>query len=298
MTDDEIDGTVELDSSIPTKAPPAPEVEDEEDEAEDLDDGGPSEEEAETIEFEEGGKKYKVPAALKGHLLRQQDYSRNMNGLKVSKQQLEAERAEATKWRESEEAHQRNLGEFAFLEAQLKQYEKIDWPAWLAHADPNQRVRAQAAQAQMSLLERKRGQLRDTIQEGKAKHETAAKQATAERLRATRAFAESELPGWTPERDKAITELAVSAGVEPEVLLQNMSPAVYRLLDLALDGHRYRDARTKAKKAAKQAETAEVVQPLTRVATRKSGGNGRPTTSMSTADWIAARNKQVNAQAR
>ena len=254
--------------------------------------------ESELVDYEEDGKHYKIPAALKGHLLRQADYSRNMNSLKQEQKKIEAAREETTRSRAIEEAQKQTLGKLANIDRELKHFVKgadgkmvaandIDWATW-QKSDPQQ---AKAALTRFNALSRQRSSLARDALGGRQKYETEAKLRTAERLRATRDFAQKELPNWSPDRDREITHFAVKElGFTERDIIQSMSPKMYRLADLALDGHRYREARAKQSKSG----TTSNVTPLTTIAKQRSGSTGAGLSDkLSTDEWVRRRNKQV-----
>lgn len=322
MADNDIDASIDLEPAggaptLPEAGNQNEEAEESDEEAlassedEDAEDSGETDDEQdsepeETWEFEDDTKqKRKVPAWLKPYVLRQSDYSRNMNSLKEQEQSIAAAKEEATKWREAEEAVQRNLGHIAHLDHQLKNFaqgangqmvsvDQIDWEAWQRQA-PQQ---AQQALLRLNALNQQKQGLSKQIDESKAKYETETKQKAAERLRATREFAEREIPNWSDDRNKAIMDLVDGQGISASAqkkLIEAFEPGVLKLLDLALDGHRYRDARAKKLQQAK-VEKKEKVVPLTTVATKRSTGS-KPDLrdNLTTAEWIKRRNQQLNA---
>lgn len=297
---DEIDATVDLEPAQPGNQP-APEA----DEPDDLDDdysGEPREAEPEeTFEFEDGDKKAKLPKWVKDAVLRQSDYSRNMNDLKAERERFSAEREQASQWRDAEEKQQQTLGELAWVNSQLKQFEEVtpqQWNAWQMSSDPNVRQRAQASWQQKQFLTDRRTQLKEAYQQGQQEHETGLKRKIAERFQATQAFAEREIPNWSPERNKAIGAVVDSAKLTEgaaKALTMNMEPGVLRLLDLALDGHRYREAVANRKKQQKSEESN--VTPLPTVSGRGGGSQKGLSDKQSTADWIRQRNEQAKRKA-
>ena len=273
---DEIDASDELE--------PAPELgapgnqEEPEEETNEEDESGEAEEQPEDFyEFEDDdGTKHKIPARLKGHVLRQSDYSRNMNTLKEERSAFEQERESLPKWREAEEAQQRTLGQIAIIDGQLRNFlpgqngqalaaDQIDWQVF--HANDPQRAAKEWQRYQMALSQR--NALAKQAEEGRQKYETGLKQKTAERLQQTRAYAEKEIPNWSPELDKDIAKLASELGFTEDEILQNISPKFYRMAHLALEGHRSREAIAKRGKAPSQGAN---VQPLKTVGSNSGGG--------------------------
>lgn len=313
MADNEIDPDVELDPAPEQDTQPAEDDLDpteatasDEDNA-DPDEDGQGEQEAapELIDWDLGdGKKVKVPSVVKDALLRQQDYTRKTQEVAEQRKALEAERESLSAFSKAEKELQTSIGKLAHVEDQLARFapgpngtsisvNDIDWVTWQQRNPREAQQALQRAQA----LERQRGSLQRAVEEGKQKHESETKQATAKRLADTRAFAEKEIPNWSPERDKAIAELLGSQlGIPEDEVLRFISPKTYQLADLALDGFKYREARAKRKAAPQPASN---VTPLKAVGQRGGapGSHTRDPAKMTMdqyAKWRAAQDKEAS----
>lgn len=290
MADNDIDPDIDLN---PPTNQPADNSDDDEDSVDpdvtasaDTDDDSDDDEDGqgrsapELIDYDLGdGRKVKVPAEVKDHLLRQSDYTRKTQTIAEKTKELEAERAALTALHSGSSEVMAARGELALVEKQLTQWDQVTpekWAEWQNSQDPNVRAKAQTSLQQMQLLERRRASLTRAVDEAKQKHESETQQQTAKRLEATRAFAEREIPGWT-DREKEIGTL-LSDGIKigdstRKALGDNLSPDLIRILDLALDGHKYRDARAKKAKSPKPESN---VTPLNTVGSRRGAPSTMP----------------------
>jgi hypothetical protein len=238
----------------------------------------------EMVEVEINGKKHKIPAELKDNFLMHADYTR--------KRQADAEQARAVEARAAEVEAQYNVSQ-EVLEAraalmvhdnQLKQFENLNWQQ-LENEDP---VGAMSAWRQFQQLKETRGNIAGYLNEQQTTRSAQAEQATANRLRETRAFAEKEIPGWSPDVDTKITEFAEKQlGYSRETLLGAYTPAVYRTLHLAWLGHQ---SLTKQQAAPKPAPAQ--IKPLTTVSSKASPSARRSEADMPMGEFAAWINKR------
>lgn len=241
--------------------------------------------EPEQYELEHDGKKYKVPLELKDAFLRNDDYTRKTQAVAESKRAVEARQAEVdAAYNTSQEvisarAHVLNL------DSALQQYQNVNWQQ-LEQEDP---ISAMSHWRQFQMLKDQRGQAAQYLDKTQADLSEKAQQATATRLRETRAFAEREIPGWTPDVDVKIVDFAEKElGFSREQLRDQVNPAVYRTLHLAMIG-----AEALKRKNAQPKTVAPAAQPLTKVTAR---GNPPATgldDRLSTDEWMKRRNAQV-----
>lgn len=84
-----------------------------------------TEDKLETVEYE--GKTYSVPPELQKALLRQADYSRNMNEVGAQKKLLEERIEVAEGYAKGAEKYAEILAEVNGVTAQLKQFDTVDW---------------------------------------------------------------------------------------------------------------------------------------------------------------------------
>lgn len=300
---DDIDPTVDLDPHSGNQSgEPASDTDDAAEIPSDDagDDGGGEEPAPELIDWDLGdGKKVKVPAVVKDALLRQQDYTRKTQEVAEQRRALEADRASMTAARQADRALQVKVGQLIGIEEQLARFapngngghisvDQIDWVTW-QRTNPQQ---AEQALKRVQALQQTRSALQKAVEEGQKKHEAETQQETAKRFLATRAFAEKEIPNWA-EREKAIGDYVGKLGLSDRArraLETGMEPSLLRLLDDALDGRRYREARANKSRADK---AAQAPAPLKTVAQQRSGGSPSPNDRQSIDDWMKARNRQL-----
>jgi len=262
-----------------------------------VDDTGEPEPEPELIDWEDGGKKYKVPAPLKDSLLRQKDYTQKTQTVSERQRQLDEREKSLTSWRDTEAAQQRNLGALALVDHQLSQFtqgqngqmigaHQVDWVAWQAQ-NPQE---AQKALLRAQALQQQRQGLAAQVDEGKRKHEADSNAKIAQRIQATRDFAQKEIPGWTPDLDAELTEYAIREGLAHDVddILRQLSPAFYKMV---WQSRNWAAAQVERAKAAK-AEAESVVTPLQTVGSRSGGPapSRKPLSKIDNMDeYVAAR---------
>lgn len=281
-TDDEI---LDLDATEEAEAESGSENEGETPEGETSAEAGDQPEyEPDLVEIELNGKKYAVPAELKDGYLMQADYTR--------KSQANAELARALDARKAEVEAQFNVSE-EVLQAraalmvhdnQLEQFKNTNWQQF-ENDDP---VGAMSAWRQFQQLKETRGNIAAYLHEQQTTRSAKAEQETANRMRETREFAESKIPGWTPEVDAKITEFALShLGQTVDTLKAAYSPNVYKTLHLAWLGHQ-----SLIKQQATPKPSAPNIQPLRTVSAKASAPVSKAPEDMSMDEYVAFRNSQ------
>lgn len=240
--------------------------------------------EPEPVEIDINGKKYKVHPDLKDRVWFDTDYTQKSQANAELKKSLEARQVEIDQAYNTSQDVMQGRAALINLDGALAQYEGVDWDK-LGDDDP---VAAQTHWRKFQQLQQERGRvaqyLDDTQRDLSEKHS----QAAEARIRETKAFAEKELRGWTPEMDRKITEFATKdLGFTPEEFRNAITPKVYRAFYLAHIGEQVLAKLSKQPKPA----TAEA-QPLSTVKAR-----GNPTTGLddrlSQEEWLKRRNAQV-----
>lgn len=199
------------------------------------DEGDPADDtQAEGVEtFEHDGLEITVKAgkaeAAKKALLRQADYSRKMNEVSDQAKAAQAQIAQAQKLAEGAEKYAEVLAEARMLDAQIKQYEGVDWAA-IRKENPAE-FAAMAAELQG---------LRLTRQEASAKAQKVQSELESERAaglnekRASMVKAlQKDLPGWGEELGTQITQYAIGKGWTAEDLTLLTDARVVIALDKA-----------------------------------------------------------------
>lgn len=216
--------------------------------------------EPEEAEIEFNGKQYKIHPDLRDGFLMRADYSKKTAEVADLRKAAEARQAEAEA---AYSTSQEVLGARASLlniDGALKQYENVNWQQFEAE-DP---LSAMSHWRTFQQLKEQRGEVAQYLD--KTQHELSEKvaQDTDKRLRETRAFAEKELKGWTPELDNKITEFATKElGFTPETLRGAYTPQIYKTVYLAHIGHLALQKQTAAPKP-----SAPPAQPLSKVTAR------------------------------
>jgi hypothetical protein len=276
----------------------------------------------EDVEFE--GQTYKVPAAVKGALLRQADYTAKTTQLAEQRRALETDR---TTWESEREQSRAALPEehaqvavlnhsLADIDGKLETFKSIDWDTWrsqvsgLGDDDPNKLKYARyrdaymgARDSRIDLVDRLDAAKSD-LQTKEAERLTTQQEANAADLAKQRQdtgrVLAAEVPGWSAERAVQIAEfMNADLGIEPEAIGKFMHPGIWKM------AHRLMAAEAKnatLEKAQKQQQTAanhEKAQTTTPAATTKgTGASARdPSTArgdaLGTKEWMRRRNAQM-----
>lgn len=191
----------------------------------------PAEEETrgELKEVEYEGKTYEVPPELEKALLRQSDYSRRMNEVGAKEKAYETRLELIEGMEKVAEKRAESLAVVKQIDAQIKQYEGIDW------AKAEQENPSQAALWAVKLM---------TLQQQKAQAEQTANGADAEfrrereKLRGEQAadmakVLDKELPNWRGEAGVKLTQYATEKGIPAEQLGSITNPALILALEKA-----------------------------------------------------------------
>lgn len=269
-------------------ANPATEQENEEVEEEATDeDGQPKPDDTEEIEHE--GQKYKLPKALKGALLMQQDYTRKTQEVAAERKALEERNARFAQDTESYAALQKDYARATALADQIEQFEKVNWDALQTQDretyDTLWRQYQQVSFAHKKAHEELQAKVTKRVQENAA--------ATAKRYEETRAILQRDI-GWTPELHGKMADFAArELGFTPAEINAVTDPRLHKLLHRAFIG----DQAIKKAAAAQKLKTQEGVQPPTKVGTRASSSTIRadsPASDKLSADeWSRRREEEL-----
>jgi len=200
----------------------------------------PTETEAvdDTDDLEFGFKKYRVPKELKAAV---EDWRAATTKKEQSvAEQAKALEAQAAKQVEADETELAARAELHGIKAQLAEYAKLTPQDWQAHM-LNDPLGTQQAKMHFDLLKEQKAALEGTIEKTQGERTQRAQQLLAKRVEETIAAAPKIIPGWTPENSqKTIGELvafAQSEGIPDQVLQDNWSPQLLKLLHRAHLGH-------------------------------------------------------------
>jgi hypothetical protein len=241
------------------------------------DDEQPADDDDEEIEI--NGKRYKVP---KEAALRQADYTRKTQEIAEQRRQYEAAIERVS---QVSEAETQALYQVAQIDAQLAQYQNVDWNAW-DQADPIAAVRARQ---ELSELQRLREDA--AYQHANARTQAAqlAQQETARRLEEGQKVLAERIPGWGADKAIAIRSFAKEAyALSDEQIATITDPVEVMVLH---DAMLWRQSQKKAATA-----TKVVKQQAIKPAPTVTGGKKvslTPNSKMSDAEWYAARERQI-----
>jgi hypothetical protein len=235
------------------------------------------------VEVEIDGEKVRVPEKFKDGYLRQQDYTRKTQEAAVLRKTLEGQKAEIERMQavSSEELQARSakMG----IEAQLKQYENVDWAAEY-EKDP---FPTQQHFMRYQQLEKANAQIDAHLSQAEKARAEFAERDFATRAQETAKYAYEKLPGMSKELDDKITNFAVTdLGIELDTIKRLYSPQLYRTLYLA---HVGQQVITKQSAPPKPAPIPP--KPLTTV-TAKGGSVRKTPATMSVAEMDAYLNKR------
>ncbi|MBX5131614.1 hypothetical protein HJB80_02765 [Rhizobium lentis] len=240
--------------------------------------------EPELIDAEYEGKTYKLPPELKDALLRTADYTRKTQEVAEQRKAVEAKLAEADKAYQTSQEVLEARAAIMNIDGALKQYEGVNWRQ-LEQEDP---LAAMSHWREYQQLQQQRGQVAQYLDKTQAKMSEKVAQDTDKRLRETRAFAEKELKGWSPELDNKITEFATKElGFTVDSLRAQYTPQVYRTLYLAHLGHQ-----ALQKQATPPKPQQQPAQPLNKVTARANPVAGLDD-RLSSDEWLKRRNAQL-----
>lgn len=251
-----------------------------------LDDDGNPIEVDDSEEIEHDGQKYKVPRALKPLLLMQADYTKKTQDLAERSRAVEAERQAL------HQTSQAELDTYAFaksLEAQLGQYERIDWDAW----HENDPFAASAATSKYQVLQRQYQQATGQLSNLRSQRAFQKQQDTAKRTEEGRAVLTREVPGWNDDLKAKLITFAAGYGFDrSEVDDMETDPRVAKVLHAAFTG----SETTRKAKAAQGHVAAQQAQPAAKVRAA-SAPAGRLDDRQSVDAWMNARNAQTRKRA-
>ncbi len=252
----------------------APEPETAEEPAEELDD------------YEDDGKKYKVPKALVPKLMKDADYTRKTQEVAALRKAAEAHLTEVKQTTEAEIEARANLHS---LNKELKPYAELtaqQWEQWSSE-DP---IAAQQGFMRFEMLKGEQQSLSQQLAAKQHERSVAAQSEATTRIQETEEAAK-KLPGWSPEKHKDVIDFAKSQGLTQEFLRENINPAYYGILYKAMLGDQ----------AMKRPATPKPVVPtipLTVVGAKKNAPVAKTIAEMDMKEYAAAYKKREAAKAR
>jgi len=273
--------------------PEAPEVEEtelvEEQEAIELDEAGnpiepeeAGEAEPDYEEIDVDGVKHKVPKALKGQFLMQQDYTRKTQELSEQRKAFDAERQQFGELSQAEISAQADV---VAIDKALAEFKTIDWQRWQA-SNPQA---AQRAFTDYQLLKDQRQDAIGHYYTAREQRTTQEQRSAAERLRNGAEALSRQIPDWGQEKARAILDFGQKQfGFSQAELSAIDDPRVIVALNMAYEAANAKQTKQIVTNVAKQ----QAVKPAAKVGGGKTPGRAVDDRA-STDAWMKARAAQV-----
>ena len=271
--------------------PLEPEVVDDDDELEEVDDDG---------------KKRKVSKALKPKLMMHADYTRKTQEVAEQRRALEEQQANVSQQAQLAQVHAQGIGKLHQAEEQLKsidnrlkQYDAINWQQ-VEGADPSRAQTLVREQMQLrGLREQWARYYTETFNEmrGAEQHRLSiAQQAFAKRVEEGKQLLNREIKGgFTEETARTLRTYAQSSGV-PEYTITKFQDDPHAVLMLH-KAYRYDQIIAKQKAAARTpTPSTPEPRPTPQVGRRSSTSASALSDRQSPEAWVAAREKQLRAR--
>jgi hypothetical protein len=257
------------------------------------DDGG-NEGEPEPLELvtiERNGKQYQIPKELEGELLMQSDYTKKTQSVAERAKELDEREKSIAKQAEASEAELTARATLASVAAELAEYQKLTPADWQAHMN-NDPLGTQQHRLRYEALRDQKAELEGVVSQAQTERTEKAQQDFAKRVQETLDAALTILPGVTAEtRGDAVGKLATfatSEGIPEQVLKDNWSPTLLKLLHMAQVG--------KLAIAKQSAPTKATVKPVAPLQTVRSATS--PTATRSLGDIAKSDDMEAYAAAR
>jgi hypothetical protein len=236
-------------------------------------------------EIEHDGQKYRVPKALKDSFLRQSDYTRKTQEVAEQRKALEQQQKQLAQQAESQQAHIKDVAKLVAMDDQLSEWSKVDWQAWNTQ-DPQA---AQAAFFRYDALKNQRAALEAELKQKQEQRNSEAQREYAKRAEEALATLKREIPEWSPELDRKLTDFGVAKGLTREQLtaLALNNPKAVKILHLAMVGEQL----IEKNRAAARPQTPDP-KPVPVVAARSAPVRRDPD-KMPVDEWLKWRNEQI-----
>lgn len=250
---------------------------------------GQPDDDSEEVQIE--GKAYRVPKAVRPHLLMQADYTRKTQEVSESRKDLERRQTDlenrSKAFEETTKARDQNFREVArivSMDEQLAEFARINWDE-LDQRDPVEHGRKFR---QYTLLTQQRSALANQVA---VRHQELNQQAQRDTAKRFGEFVQSlprEIPDWSPEVNAEVSGVFERLGFSRDEITKLADIRLIKLARLASKGAKVEQQQRQLTTKPKPAEA----RPVSQVGARTPPVN-RLTDKAPTNDWIAARNKQV-----
>jgi hypothetical protein len=252
----------------------------------------PEQVEDDSVEIEwDDGKKYKIPKAIEGGILKNKDYTTKTQEAAALRKQLESREVEINQKLEATEAELDARAEMRAVTKQLAEYDKLTPDDWLAH-ELEDAIKTRHHERIYQSLKARKAELEGTLTKAQSERSSAAQQALAKRVQDTVTEAPKIIPGCTPEVARKtvsdLVEFAKSEGIPDQLLEANFGPLLLKVL------HRYQLG---TNLLTKQATAPKLPTPQPKPLETVNGTKSAPTSgdlgSLDMEAYVAARKKGV-----
>ena len=233
-----------------------------------------------TFDLELDGEVHTLPAALKGAVLRQADYTRKTQELAEHRRALDVDRQALAERVSAHEGASKDRLRLAALDHQIEDFEGVDWDGYAA-ADPEG---AQSMWTTFQQLGQAREQLAYAVNHHEERGALQAARKAAETMAETGRTLAREIDGWSPEVAGKLVDYAQAFGVTMEELQEMADPRLWKLLHKAWRADQASEAGAR--------ETAQAVRPAVSVSGGGAGGGGTRD-DLGTKEWMRRRNEQM-----
>jgi len=237
----------------------------------------------EYVTLERNGRQYQVPKELEGEFLMQSDYTKKTQTVAQQVKELADREQRITEQSKASEDELRSRASLIDLDEKLQAYADVDWLAFVQQ-DP---AAAQQHKTYFDQLSQQKAAASSRLTELQTKRTQEAQQSYAKRVEETRTFAQTKIPGWSPEIDAQIQQFAAKEGVPEDFIRSNLSPVLYKVLHRAWIGEQA---------LSKQATAARPIPTLKPLSTVK-GGSG-PASSRALSDLAKSDDATAYIEAR
>jgi len=246
---------------------------------------GDAEEPVEEVEY--GGKKFKVPAALKPALMLQEDYTRKTQQLADERRAFEQERQRHA---EVENELREDYGRVHALKAQVAAFKEIDW-AVLSANDP---VEAQSLWMTFQQVQQTLTEAENSLKAKIDQRLQDQRQAVAKAMEETGKVLASEIKGWSPALAQDLAKFAIERyGVSREELIESPDPRLWKLLHDAYQGAKAQ----KHQRVTNDQRKLEKVRPAAQVGRRQTPPRGL-SDDLPADEWFRRREAEVARRGR
>lgn len=249
-----------------------------------LDTEQPAEDE-ELEEFEFNQRKLKAPKWLKADLESfQAGVTRKLQDTANLRRELE-QRAQSLNQQAQQSQDAMNVrANLAAINAEIARLSNVDWDTWRR----SDFYAAEAGKDRLAALKDGKAQAEGWLHDFEAEQVNRTNSDTSNRLAETRAYAEKNIKGWTPEIDAEVTNFVLSKGISPELFLGSVNPAIYELAHLAMIG-------AKALSKPTVTKNPTPVPALRTVAGKSTAPAAKPMEQMGMDEYAAYRQRQMKA---